>query len=53
MVGKSLIKQKEYTAAFEYFSLFVRTYPSSILSADVRFYQGDILSELGEYARAI
>ena len=37
MVGKSLIKQKEYTAALEYFSLFVRKYPSSVLSADVRF----------------
>ena len=53
MVGKSLIKQKKYTEALENFSLFVRTYPSSFLLADVRFYQGDILSELGEYARAI
>ena len=53
MICKALIKQNEYKLALEHLSLFVRTYPSSMLIADVRFYQGDVLSELGEYSRAI
>ena len=53
MICKSLIKLKQHKEALEYLSLFIRTYPSSLLIAEVRFYQGDVLSELGEYSRAI
>ena len=47
------MRKKMFTVAIDYFSNFVRVYPDSKLLPEIRFSQGDALSELGEYARSI
>ncbi len=51
--GRAAMMQKEYLRAVEVLARMTRTYATSSHMAEARFLQGDALSELGEFSRAI
>lgn len=51
--GRSASAQKEFRRAITYYNRFAELYDGSDRLADVRFAQGEALSQLGEFAGAI
>lgn len=52
--GRASLEQKAYRRALDaYFSPIVRLYPTSAIIPEVRFAQGDALTEVGDFAGAI
>jgi len=52
--GRAALEQKLFRRALdEYLALFIRNYPAHSLVPEVRFWQGDALTELGDFAGAV
>ncbi len=51
--GRAAMEQEEYLKAIDHFNRLAKEYPNSAKMPEVRFAQGDTLSQLGEFSGAI